>query len=406
MDFDLTWVLWALPVVFMAGWLASRFDIRQWRIDSRSAPKSYFKGLNYLLNEQQDEAIDAFIQAVQHDPDTTELHFALGNLFRSRGDHDRAVRVHQHLLDRADLSQADRDRAQHALSLDFVKAGLLDRAEASLRKLLASPYASEAQVMLLALYERTSDWAQAIGMAEQLESTNRGSFKSRMAHYRCEMAREHLQRGHTDEAQALLELALQLHPESARARLELAHLLEQQGHAERACAELQALAQLAPSALPLAAAAMARLAGPSGRTADVTRALTQAQAHRPSLDFVDALVQLMPTESPTDTAHQSALYLAHLRQEPSLAVAARWLALNSGGSPTPHTTEHAGTSASHAAAGSLALPAEVTKALNLATVPLQRYRCAACGFEASTYFWQCPGCQTWDSYNPRRVDDL
>ena len=80
-----------------AGW-RSRFDLRQWKREQRDSPKAYFKGLNLLLNEQQDKAIDAFIEAVQNDPDTTELHFALGNLFRRRGEFERAVRVHQHLL--------------------------------------------------------------------------------------------------------------------------------------------------------------------------------------------------------------------------------------------------------------------------------------------------------------------
>ena len=93
MDFDLQWLLIALPVVFALGWVASRFDLRQVRRDGREAPKAYFKGLNLLLNEQHDKAIDAFIEAVQHDPDTTELHFGLGILFRRRGVFERAVRV-------------------------------------------------------------------------------------------------------------------------------------------------------------------------------------------------------------------------------------------------------------------------------------------------------------------------
>ena len=129
MDFDLSWILLGLPLAFGLGWLASRLDLRQLRMENRQNPKAYFKGLNHLLNEQQDQAIDAFIEAVQQDPDTSELHFALGNLFRRRGEFERAVRVHQHLLSRADLSSADHDRAQHALALDFLKAGLLDRAE-------------------------------------------------------------------------------------------------------------------------------------------------------------------------------------------------------------------------------------------------------------------------------------
>ena len=98
MNFDLSWILLGLPLAFALGWVASRMDIRQLRFENQQAPKAYFKGLNFLLNEQQDEAIDAFIEAVQNDPDTSELHFALGNLFRRRGEYERAVRVHEHLL--------------------------------------------------------------------------------------------------------------------------------------------------------------------------------------------------------------------------------------------------------------------------------------------------------------------
>ena len=111
MEFDLSWILLGLPLAFILGWVASRMDLRQLRLENRQTPKAYFKGLNYLLNEQQDQAIDAFIEAVQHDPDTSDLHFALGNLFRRRGEYERAVRVHEHLLNRGDLPATDRERA-------------------------------------------------------------------------------------------------------------------------------------------------------------------------------------------------------------------------------------------------------------------------------------------------------
>src|ERR1700753_2302049 len=115
MDFDFQWLLLGLPLFFILGfvlgWLGSRLDLRQLRRETRESPKAYYKGLSLLLNEQQDKAIDAFIETVQNDPDTTELHFALGNLFRRRGEFERSVRVHQHLLVRADLSQAERERA-------------------------------------------------------------------------------------------------------------------------------------------------------------------------------------------------------------------------------------------------------------------------------------------------------
>ena len=190
MDFDLTWLLWGLPLAFALGWAASRLDLRQWRMESRQAPKAYFRGLNHLLNEQQDQAIDAFIEAVQGDPDTAELHFALGNLFRRRGDYDRAVRVHEHLLSRADLSGKDRDRAQHALALDFLKAGLLDRAEAALQKLQGTSFAGEAMLALLGIYERSRDWPRALEVALKLDAQAQGSFASRLAHYRCEQAQQ------------------------------------------------------------------------------------------------------------------------------------------------------------------------------------------------------------------------
>src|SRR5664279_4898087 len=145
MDFELQWLLWALPLTFALGWLASRLDLRQFRRERNESPKVYYRGLNLLLNEQHDKAIDAFIEAVQQDPETSDLHFALGNLFRRRGEYERAVRVHQHLLGRADLPRSDPDRAQHALAQDFMKAGLFDRAEAAYQALAGTAFDTEAR---------------------------------------------------------------------------------------------------------------------------------------------------------------------------------------------------------------------------------------------------------------------
>src|ERR1700739_3538809 len=188
MDFEYQWLLLGLPLFFILGWLGSRFDLRQMRRESRESPKAYYKGLSLLLNEQQDKAIDAFIEAVQNDPDTSELHFALGNLFRRRGEYEGAVRVHEDLLSRDDLSKADRHRAQHALALDFLKAGLLDRAEEALRKLEGTAYESQALLALLAIYERTRAWPNAAEIAKKLEASDQGNFSGRVAHYLCEQA--------------------------------------------------------------------------------------------------------------------------------------------------------------------------------------------------------------------------
>src|SRR6187431_3777828 len=124
MEIEYWWLL-ALPLFFALGWLAARVDIKQLLLESRALPRSYFKGLNFLLNEQPDKAIEAFIEVVKVDPETVELHFALGSLFRRRGEYDRAIRMHQHLLDRADLGAEQKTVALSELGQDYLKAGIL-----------------------------------------------------------------------------------------------------------------------------------------------------------------------------------------------------------------------------------------------------------------------------------------
>ena len=379
MDLHIGWIFFGLPLVFVLGWMASRFDLRQLRLENRSNPKAYFKGLNHLLNEQQDQAIDAFIEAVQRDPDTTELHFALGNLFRRRGEFERAVRVHQHLLARADLSNADRERAQYDLALDFVKAGILDRAEAALRPLMNSSLAAQALLALLTIYERTRDWQQAADISLQLDLQGQGQFTVRRAHYLCELASASADLG---QAQHWLEEAIRTAPDSARPRMALAALLEKQGLLAQACDQLQQLAQHIPAAMPLVARHLAQLAPQVQRQVGVLTLLQDSYHQLQSLDVLDAIVQLQTAMGQGDGRD---LYAQHLLKHPSLIAASQWLAgehLNPEQQP------------------------QVLRALELATKPLKRYRCAACGFEALHHFWQCPGCQAWDSYPPRRIEEL
>ena len=377
MEFDFSWLLWGLPIAFALGWLASRLDLRQLRLENRQAPKAYFRGLNFLLNEQQDQAIDAFIEAVRNDPDTSELHFALGNLFRRRGEYERAVRVHEHLLSRGDLSAKDRHRAQHALALDFLKAGLLDRAEDALRKLEGTEHESQALLALLAIYERTRDWAQASEVARKLTAGGHGDFSGRLAHYLCEQAVQ----TPGPAAETLVRDALQTAPGAPRPALDLAALQMRAGDAQAACETLVGLATTSPQAMGLIARPLAEAARACHQEARAIGLLSDSQQATPSLDVLEALVML---EAQPDVAHQR--YVSHLEREPSLVVAAKWIA----GEKLEHEQFHP----------------LVQRALDQAVKPLTRYRCAACGFEANRHFWQCPGCQAWDSYPARRVEEL
>jgi lipopolysaccharide biosynthesis regulator YciM len=292
MEVDVGLILLGLPLVFALGWLASRLDLRQLRQENRRAPKAYFRGLNFLLNEQQDQAIDAFIEAVQGDPDTSELHFALGNLFRRRGEYQRAVRVHEHLLSRGDLSQADRQRAQHALALDFLKAGLLDRAEDALRKLEGSRFEDQARLALLSIYERSRDWERAAEVARALQGREVGNFSGRLAHYLCEQAADALAQGQPAQARERLQRAISTAPEAPRARLELARLELAQGDARAAWQALVGLLEHAPAAAPLAASTLVRAAHEAGATAEALQRVEQLYAAAPSVDLLEARIAL------------------------------------------------------------------------------------------------------------------
>jgi lipopolysaccharide biosynthesis regulator YciM len=382
MEFDLSWLLIGLPLAFVMGWLASRMDLRQLRIENRTQPKAYFKGLNHLLNEQQDQAIDAFILAIQQDPDTSELHFALGNLFRRRGEFERAVRVHEHLLARADLSTEDQQRARHALALDFLKAGLLDRAEDNLRQLVNTPLASQALLALLSIYERSRDWALAAEVAQKLGHQGEARFEARLAHYLCEQA-DALPPEQVNAKKDLLEQACQVAPGSARPQLALAEWLQAQGQSLQALECRLRLANAQPAFLPLQAAALAHLAIELGRAGQVKAMLEAYAGEAPSLDVLEALVALDQALGHADAQER---YAQHLQKEPSMVAARLWLAHE----PLQHESHRAW----------------LDRALDRAVLPLKRYRCAACGFEAQRHFWQCPGCQAWDSYPPRRVEEL
>ena len=420
MDFDLSWLLLGLPAAFALGWLASRFDIRQWRREQRDSPKAYFKGLNFLLNEQQDKAIDAFIEAVQQDPDTSDLHFALGNLFRRRGDYERAVRVHEHLLSRADLPASDRQRAQHGLAQDYMKAGLFDRAEKAWLALADTPYKTEAQLALLTLHERSNDWRAAIQDAQSLErsaavadggalsgsvsgsntGSYMGSYANRIAHYWCELAVEADAKGAAADAVEALRQAQASAPQAARPSVMAGQRAQAAGQPQLALTEWRKLLAAHPGSFGLVAVDFAKCAlacsvvggASSGGPQESQRALTELNAlylQNPSLDLLAALAVLSPAPA---AQHERAAQ--HLALSGSLSAAGELLRLRSAENDSHNDPE------------STQIAAAILAAIGAAAKPLQRYRCAACGFEAQRYFWHCPGCLNWDTYPPQRTEDL
>src|SRR5947208_14839883 len=169
MEFEYWWLL-GFPLFFALGWLAARIDIRHLVHESRALPRSYFKGLNFLLNEQPDKAIEAFIEVVKVDPETIELHFALGSLFRRRGEYDRAIRMHQNLLERADLGAEQKVIALAELGQDYLKAGILDRADEVFGRPTGGPQAAQARPDLPLIFGQRTDVPVPVEMKQQVAS--------------------------------------------------------------------------------------------------------------------------------------------------------------------------------------------------------------------------------------------
>jgi tetratricopeptide (TPR) repeat protein len=244
MEFEYWWLL-GFPLFFGLGWIAARIDIRQIVSESRALPSSYFKGLNFLLNEQPDKAIEAFIEVVKVDPETIELHFALGSLFRRRGEYDRAIRMHQNLLERPGLGADQKLTALAELGQDYLKAGILDRAEEAFRKLEKSPQAAAARRHLLEIYEQEKDWDRAIEMTKLVQPDPRD-----LAQYHCELAAGESAESRPDAARRHLEAALEANRKCVRASLLLGDLEKSQGNLDHAMEHWKRVVPRARGAAP------------------------------------------------------------------------------------------------------------------------------------------------------------
>ena len=391
MQFDIIWLLLAMPLAFVLGWLASRLDFQQLRLQNRRSPKAYFRGLNHLLRGENDAAVAQFEQAVRNDPDTPELQFALGHLFRERGQYTPAVRIHEHLLMRADLSQSERERAQHALAMDYSRAGILDRAEHALLRLEGTAHQSYGRQIRLAIYERLRDWQQASEVAQLLLLEKPELYARRLGHYWCEQAQE-MEPSQPQMALALLEKASQYDPQAPRPLVEAARLALALGDRAAAVRFFVALQQLKGDWLVLVAQVFAQ-AWVLDKDAlkpylDIPGQLFKTYAASPNIDLLEAWITVQKEAEGADASEIAAgAYLGHLQRKPSLLAATRWLEAKA---DAMHTL----------------LPSEVVRALQKTALPLLRYRCATCGFEGQRHYWHCPGCQAWDSYAPLRVEDL
>lgn len=414
MDFE-TWWLVFVPLLFGLGWVAARVDFRQMMSETRSLPDSYFKGLNFLLNEEPDRAIDAFVEVAKLDPETTELHFALGSLFRRRGEMERAIRVHQSLLSRADLPVADRENAQFQIAQDFLKAGMLDRAEAAFEAVRETRFAIPAMRALIRIYESEHDWPRAIEAVRRLRALVDEPVPQ-LVHYQCEQAEGALQGKQPDfdrAAKALdeAENAIRklgtgqgMYASQARVAGLRARLARMQGQNEQERAYLVSILSSAPEYVGLYATELLDSYRKLGRSEEGVAMLRSHYQQHPSLDIFNVLFRVLREQE----GHLQAWAFARdaLRAHPSLLGLDKMLEVEL---QDQGQDKEGGDGGQAVGVDQIIAGADLSLLRSLIhrhTQRLDRYSCSSCGFEARHFYWQCPGCNSWETYAPRRLEEL
>lgn len=386
MEFE-PWMLLIFPLFFGMGWLAARIDIKELLTESSALPRSYFQGLNFLLNEQQDEAIEAFIEVVKVDPQTIELHFALGSLFRRRGEVDRAIRMHLNLVERGDLEEGKQQQALFELAQDYLKAGIFDRAEAAFASLHGTPYEKEALDFLLEIYQKEKDWLKAIDISQRLTSLTGTSHGKEAAFFYCEMAALELANKRIDAACVHLEQAIDANPQGVRATIMLGDITVAAGLVSQAIEIWKRVEKQDAQYLPLVAERLLQAFRQSHSENDGIVLLEKYLEKYPSLDLMNVLFSAVLQRDGVEAAYK--LVRNELRRNPTLLGLDKFL------EATLLDVR-------------MERRADIELVKNLVhqrTRTLAMYRCKRCGFKARQFYWHCPACSGWETYSPRRTEE-
>ena len=381
---DYAWWALLLPVAAGCGWLAGRLGSeRKGGARVSRLSNTYFRGLNYLLNEQQDKAIEVFLQIAAVDKDTVETQFALGHLFRRRGEVDRAIRLHQSLVGRPGLSDEQKTRAVLALGEDYMRAGLLDRAETLFTDLVrVGVLAPQALEHLISIYQAERDWPKAIEHAHKLEGVSGEPMGKLVAQYHCELAEKARLAGDLDAARRHVADAYAADSHSVRAGLAEGRIELAEGND---AAAIRAFERVARHDLEFLPEILEPLLGCYERRHEGARArgfLTEMIEHNPSVAAVLALTRMI--ERDEGTAAAQAFLARQLQLRPSVRGEAAYIDLS--------LRDVGGDSAS-----TLKTLKQITDQLLVRT---PGYRCQRCGFGARAHHWQCPGCKSWGSLKP------
>ena len=382
MEFEFWWLL-ALPLFFSLGWLAARVDLKQLLAESTALPAAYFKGLNFLITNQQDKAIEAFTEAVQANTDSLELHFALGSLFRKRGEVDRAIHLHLHLLEKKQLEPQQKLAVTAELAQDYLKAGLFDRAEELFESLDDDRYRQPALRALLEIYVREREWERAIKAATELERISGVPFRVEIAHYYCEMAVESKLANDTHRARFELDQALNANKNCVRANVLIGDLEAESGNHTAAISTWKRIEFQKPEYLGLIAPKLLTSYRALNQTTEGL-ALLQTYLQTYQLNsLLNVLYEAILVEENAENAAK--LARNELIKMPSLNTLDLLL------------QARAILETSHPQNGNLQDTQLMQQAVRHAIGNKTAYHCEQCGFKAKYHHWQCPACNAWEA---------
>jgi lipopolysaccharide biosynthesis regulator YciM len=382
MEFEFWWLL-ALPLFFSLGWLAARVDLKQLLAESTALPAAYFKGLNFLITNQQDKAIEAFTEAVQANTDSLELHFALGSLFRKRGEVDRAIHLHLHLLEKKELEPQQKLAVTAELAQDYLKAGLFDRAEELFESLDDDRYRQPALRALLEIYVREREWERAIKAATELERISGVPFRVEIAHYYCEMAVKSKLANDTHTARFELDQALNANKNCVRANVLLGDLEAESNNHVVAISTWKRIEFQKPEYLGLIAPKLLASYRALNQTADGLSLLqTYLQTYQLS-SLLNVLYEAILVEENAENAAKLArnelIKMPSLNTLDLLLQARAILETSHPQNGNPQDTQLMQQAVRHAIGNKTA------------------YHCEQCGFKAKYHHWQCPACNAWEA---------
>lgn len=370
-----------LPIATLSGWLLGRRG-RSKRIEQscRKAYENYVKGLNYLLSDQDDKAIDLFLKLSQSQEGTAEIHFALATLYKKRGEMEKAIRIHQHLIANPTLDRDIHNKALNELALDYLKAGLFDRAEMLFLEIHNDKLMGQsANHHLLEIYQQEKEWEKAISVTQQLVKQE-PQLKKLQAHYNCELAEIAFQDGDTKLGRYYLKQALKSDPNSVRATLLEGGVLFRTGDIKQAIKVFQYVEHQDPSLLSEVIQPLGECYRHQGTPEAMLHYLDELLHRYPDLAIADSIAR--SSFSDPIASYSPQLLIDFLKRNPSI-LTLRYMLSQPLKAEDPEVQWNI-----------------VREVVGQLWNGEHHYHCSACGFQSKSLYWRCPSCKTWSTIHP------